>query len=131
MKGFIWRDQVPPEPRRVNDDVVMRLDHVYEVDPALMERTGQQHVPAWDTKRIVDSRWDHLDWMHDHFADDVLLAGEPSETIREDDAMPSEEQSGVRPGPSDPGGVRGLSTPAVDRPEVRGAGDGHAGAEQP
>ena len=28
--------------------------------------------------RIVDSRWEHLDWMHDHFADEVLLAGEES-----------------------------------------------------
>ena len=37
-------------------------------------------MPAWDTKRIVDSRWDHLDWIHDHFADEVIVAGEPSET---------------------------------------------------
>ena len=41
-------------------------------------------MPAWDTKRIVDGRWDHLDWMHDHFADEVLLAGEESETIRKE-----------------------------------------------
>ena len=38
-------------------------------------------MPAWDTRRIVDRRWDHLDWMHDHFADEVLLAGEDSETM--------------------------------------------------
>ena len=24
--------------------------------------------------RIVDSRWEHLAWMHDHWADEVLTA---------------------------------------------------------
>ena len=46
-----------------------------------MAQTGQQDLPAWDTHRIVDSRWEHLDWMHDHFADEVLLAGVESETM--------------------------------------------------
>jgi hypothetical protein len=103
---FRLGDQTPPEPRRITDAVVMRFDHVYEIDPALMELTGQQEVPAWDTKRIVDSRWDHLDWMHDHFADEVLLAGEGSETMPEGEhaepephAMPSEEEAGPRPVP--------------------------------
>ena len=81
MSVFRLGDQTPPEPRRVTDVVVMRFDDVYEVDPALMERTGQQAMPAWDTDRIVDSRWEHLDWMHKHFADEVLLAGEESETL--------------------------------------------------
>ena len=76
MSIFRLGDQRPPEPQRITDTVVMRFEHVYEVDPALMELTGQQEMPAWDTRRIGDSRWDHLDWMHDHFADDVLLAGE-------------------------------------------------------
>ena len=78
----VWRlgDQRPPEPRQVRDGVVMRFDHVYEVDPALMADFPQQNMPAWDTKRIVDSRWDHLEWIHDHFADEVIVAGEPSET---------------------------------------------------
>jgi hypothetical protein len=120
MSVFRLGDQTPPEPKRITDAVVMRFDHVYEVDPALMALTGQQDVPAWDTRRIVESRWDHLDWMHDHFADEVLLAGEGSETMPEDEAMPSEERSGVRAGPSDPGGVRGVEEPAVDRPDVRG-----------
>ena len=31
-------------------------------------------MPAWDTLRIVDSRWEHLAWMHDHWADAVLTA---------------------------------------------------------
>jgi hypothetical protein len=81
---FRLGDQKPPEARRVTDAVIMRFDHVYEVDPELMRLTGQQDLPAWDTKRIVDSRWEHLAWMHDHFADDVLVAGEPSETMPEE-----------------------------------------------
>ena len=81
MSIFRLGDQKPPEARQITDAVVMRFDDVYEVDPKLMQRTEQQPVPAWDTKRIVDSRWDHLDWMHDHFADEVLLAGEESETM--------------------------------------------------
>jgi uncharacterized damage-inducible protein DinB len=103
MSIFRLGDQRPPEPQRVTDTVVMRFEHVYEVDPALMELTGQQDVPAWDTRRIVDSRWDHLDWMHAHFADDVVLAEEGSETMPEEGhEMPSEDEAGPRP--VDPGG---------------------------
>jgi hypothetical protein len=72
MFGFKLSAQQPPEPRRITDDVIMRFDHVYEVDPDKMEIFPQQDIPAWDTLRIVDSRWDHLDWMHQHFADKVL-----------------------------------------------------------
>ncbi len=98
MGVFRLGDQTPPPPRRVTDTVVMRFDHVFEVDPELMTLTGQQDVPAWDTKRIVDSHWDHLDWMHAHFADEVLLAGEPSETMPEEDPPPpSEQRSDPRP----------------------------------
>ena len=58
----------------------MRLDDVYEVDPALMEaHFRQQNMPRWDTERIVASRNDHLAWMHDHFAYETLVAGEDSE----------------------------------------------------
>jgi hypothetical protein len=70
--GFRLSAQRPPEARRIKDDVVMRFDHVYEVDPAKMTVFRQQDLPAWDTQRIVDSRWDHLEWMHQHFADKVL-----------------------------------------------------------
>ena len=78
----IWRlgAQRPPEPRRVTDQVVMRLDHIYEVDPDLMQHFPQQDTAVWDTERIVASRWDHLDWMHAHFADSVISAGLASET---------------------------------------------------
>jgi hypothetical protein len=85
---FRLGDQQPPEPRRVTDDVVERFEHVYEVDPDKMRTFPQQDLPAWDTHRIVAARWDHLSWMHDHFADDVLVAGLPSET------MPEEEEAG-------------------------------------
>jgi hypothetical protein len=78
----VWRlgDQRPPEARRVRDGVVMRIDHVYEVDPQLMEVFPQQDMPVWDTQRLVENRWDHLAWIQDHFADEVIVAGEPSET---------------------------------------------------
>ena len=33
MIGFRLAAQRPPEERRVTDVVVMRFDHVYEVDP--------------------------------------------------------------------------------------------------
>jgi hypothetical protein len=81
MSVFRLGDQQPPEPKRITDTAVMRFDDVYEVDPGLMELTGQQPMPAWDTMRIVESRGEHLDWMHKHFADEVLLAGEESETM--------------------------------------------------
>jgi hypothetical protein len=73
MIGFRLAAQKPPEPRRITDVAVMRFDHVYEVDPALMtEHIRQQGIPAWDTHRIVASRWDHLAWMHEHWADTVV-----------------------------------------------------------
>jgi hypothetical protein len=75
--GFRLAAQRPPEAKRIKEDVVMRFDHVYEVDPELMsEHTPQQDFPAWDTQRIVDSRWEHLAWMHDHFADSVVSGEE-------------------------------------------------------
>jgi hypothetical protein len=73
---FRLGQQRPPEARRINDDVVMRFDHVYEVAPEKMTIIRQQEMPAWDTLRIVASRWDHLAWMHDHWADEVLSAEE-------------------------------------------------------
>lgn len=76
MSIFRLGDQRPPEPQRINDDVVMRFEHVYEVEPEKMRTFPQQDMPAWDTRRIVDSRWDHLDWMHAHWADSVLSGEE-------------------------------------------------------
>jgi hypothetical protein len=76
MIGFRLSAQKPPDARRVTADVIMRFDHVYEVDPAKMSIIEQLEMPAWDTLRIVDSRWEHLAWMHDHWADAVLRAEE-------------------------------------------------------
>jgi hypothetical protein len=77
MLGFRLSDQKPPEAKRVTEVVVMRLDHVYEVDPALMtEHVRQQDLPNWEIERIVESRLEHLAWMQDHFADSVLSGEE-------------------------------------------------------
>lgn len=76
MIGFALSRQQPPEPRRIKDDVIMRFDEVYEIDPELMQTIPQDDMPAWDTHRIVAHRWDHLDWMHDHWADAVLSVEE-------------------------------------------------------
>jgi uncharacterized damage-inducible protein DinB len=87
MLGFRLSAQKPPEAKRVTDQVVMRFDHVYEVDPALMtEHTLQQDLPAWDTQRIVESRWEHLAWMQDHFADSVLSGQELLDELEEERA---------------------------------------------
>jgi hypothetical protein len=77
MLGFRLSAQKPPEARRVTDVVVSRFEHVFEVDPALMsEHVHQQDLPNWDVERIVESRWEHLAWMHDHFADSVISGEE-------------------------------------------------------
>ncbi|MGH8933371.1 MAG: hypothetical protein ACRDZO_22725 [Egibacteraceae bacterium] len=76
MLGFRLSAQRPPAARQITDAVVMRFDHVYEVDPALMGAVEQDDIPAWDTHRIVDHRLAHLDWMHDHWADGLLSARE-------------------------------------------------------
>ena len=36
MLGFRLSAQRPPEAHRVTDGVVMRYEHIYEIDPALM-----------------------------------------------------------------------------------------------
>ena len=81
MPAFIYKQQyVRPEATRVSDGVIMRLDDIYEVDPDLMgTEFRQQNMPTWDTLRIVESRNEHLQWMHDHFADETLVAGVESE----------------------------------------------------
>ena len=82
MLGFRLSAQRPPQAERVTDVVVSRFEHVYEVDPALMqENVRQQDIPNWDFERIVDSRWEHLAWMHNHFADSVLSGQELLEEI--------------------------------------------------
>ena len=77
MKSYKKRDEKPPDPKPVKDGVITRVEHIYEVDPKLMELFPQQDIPLWDTVRIVSGRTDHLNWMHDHFADSVIDLGEP------------------------------------------------------
>jgi hypothetical protein len=81
-----------PEPVRVSAVAQTTFEHVYEVDPRLMERHVLQQVfPNWDTLRIMRSRHEHLDWMHRHFAYRVvtgseLLAEVDTETDAQTDA---------------------------------------------
>jgi hypothetical protein len=72
--GFRLQAEQPPDPQPVADGVVTRLEHVYEIDPDRMQIIRQQNMPVSDSLRIVDSRWEHLAWMHDHWADHVLSA---------------------------------------------------------
>jgi hypothetical protein len=86
MFGFRLSAERPPEAHQVTDVVVSRFDHTFEIDPALMtEHVHQQETPNWEFRRIVDSRWEHLAWMHDHFADRVLSAEELLAEIEAED----------------------------------------------
>ena len=75
---FRYDEQMqPPEPRRVSDVAITTHEHVYEVDPRLMERwVLQQEFPNWDSLRIMNARGDHLAWMHAHFASSVVTGSE-------------------------------------------------------
>ena len=86
--GYRYAEQqVPPEPVRVSDVAVTTFEHVFEVDPRLMERwVLQQQFPNWDSLRIMNGRHDHLEWMHRHFADGVVTGSELlAEVEAEDD----------------------------------------------
>jgi hypothetical protein len=63
----------PTEPRRLTDVAQTTFEHVFEVDPRLMQTwVLQQTFPNWDTLRIMNSRHQHLEWMHRHFAGTVV-----------------------------------------------------------
>ena len=68
------------------------FEHVYEVDPRLMQvHVLQQVFPNWDTLRIMRSRHDHLAWMHQHFAEKVVPGSEIlAEIERETSTAPPE-----------------------------------------
>ena len=85
--GFRYADQLtPPTPERVSDVAITTHPDLFEVDPRLMERwVLQQEFPNWDSLRIMNSRGDHLEWMHRHFADRVVAG---SELLAEIDAEP-------------------------------------------
>jgi hypothetical protein len=85
--GYRYAEQMaPPPPERVSEVAITRFEHVFEVDPRLMERwVLQQTFPNWDTLRIMNSRHDHLAWMHRHFAERVVSG---AELLAELDAEP-------------------------------------------
>jgi hypothetical protein len=67
----------PPVAVPVSEVAQTTFEHVYEVDPRLMQRHVLQQVfPNWDTLRIMRSRADHLQWMHQHFASTVISGSE-------------------------------------------------------
>lgn len=78
MLGFRLSAQRPPEEhQRVSDVVISRYEHVYEVDPRLMQdHVQQQRLPEWDFHRIIENRVEHLTWMQRHFADSVVSGEE-------------------------------------------------------
>jgi hypothetical protein len=85
MLGFRLAAERPPEATRVTDVVITRYEHVFEVDPALMtEHVRQEELPNWQIHRIVESRWEHLAWMQDHFADSRLSGEELLAEIEEE-----------------------------------------------
>jgi hypothetical protein len=87
MDGYTTGAQVPPDQKRITDSVVMRYDHVYEVDPALMtEHVRQQEIPTWDTLRMVDARLDYLYWVQDHWADERVSGEELLAEIEAEEA---------------------------------------------
>jgi hypothetical protein len=77
-------ENTPPPPQRVSEVAQTTHEHVFEVDPRLMERwVLQQQFPNWDSLRIMNARGDHLEWMHAHFATRTITG---SELIAEVDA---------------------------------------------
>jgi hypothetical protein len=89
MDGFTVGAQTPPDAQRITDIVVMRHEHVYEVDPALMtEHVRQQDIPAWDTHRMVDARLEYLYWVQDHWADERISGQELLAEIEAEEASP-------------------------------------------
>lgn len=77
MLGFRLSAQRPPEAHRVTDAVISRYEHIYEIDPALMqEHVRQQAMPEWDFHRIIAHRFHFNHWMQEHFADTVISGEE-------------------------------------------------------
>jgi hypothetical protein len=79
----------PPEPVRVSEVAQTTFEHVFEVDPRLMqEHVLQQTFPNWDTLRIMRSRHDHLAWMHRHFAEKVVTGSQLLAEVERESAAP-------------------------------------------
>ena len=90
----------PPEALRVSEVAQTTFEHVYEVDPRLMqEHVLQQVFPNWDTLRIMRSRHDHLAWMHRHFADEVVTGSEILAEVEAEAGLRNPQQSAPEAGP--------------------------------
>jgi hypothetical protein len=75
----------PPDAQQVTEVAITRYENVFEVDPSLMvEHVNQQTFPNWETLRIVHSRHDHLQWMHDHWAARVVSGEEILRSLDEE-----------------------------------------------
>ena len=85
--GFRYDEQyTPPRPERVSDVALTTHPHLFEVDPRLMERwVLQQEFPNWDSLRIMHSRGDHLEWMHRHFAFNVMAGSKLLAEVQAED----------------------------------------------
>ena len=73
--GFsLWHREaaVLDEIARVSPDILL----VGLGNPVQERWVLQQEFPNWDSLRIMNSRHDHLDWMHRHFATTVVTGSE-------------------------------------------------------
>lgn len=78
-----------PEPVRASEVAQTTFEHVYEVDPRLMEvHVLQETFPNWDTLRIMRSRHDHLTWMHRHFAEKVVTGSQILAEVERESSTP-------------------------------------------
>jgi hypothetical protein len=92
----------PPAPLRVSEVAQTTFEHVYEVDPRLMQtHVLQQVFPNWDTLRIMRSRQDHLAWMHRHFAGRVVTGSELLAEVEAEADLRNPQESSTEAGPSD------------------------------
>jgi hypothetical protein len=85
---------------RVSEVAQSTFEHVYEVDPRLMQvHVLQQVFPNWDAPRIMRSRHDHLAWMHRHFADRVVTGSELLAEVESEAAdLTNPQPEGTSPG---------------------------------
>lgn len=62
------QDTIPEEA----ETVIVRHG-MFEVDPDLMkDEVQQQEMTDEERNKIVDNRWDYLEWMQDHFSNKIL-----------------------------------------------------------
>ena len=84
VPGFRYGEQMTPPPaEQASEAAITRFEHVYEVDPRPDGALGAPHTfPNWDTLRIMNSRHDHLAWMHDTSLSGRVGCRDPRRTRR-------------------------------------------------